>query len=171
MGTVYFLQVEGDPTGPVKIGYTDRKAKNRRTEIQTSHYQNLVVLADVSGTRADEAALKVALQDLNIRGEWFRYEPRLQELLLFLTVDGGTLQSWLEGQGEAMGRQEVKQFRYTCDHKGCGFQCVSEQLPPGWQLVRKEVGPCGMTDYFRTDEAYFCNVCVQLGYHTAWMKE
>lgn len=57
--------------------------------------------------------------------------------------------------------QELKTLKVTCDTYGCGTSVIitvracDSKLPDGW--VYKEVGPCGITDYYKTD--VFCPKC------------
>lgn len=96
--TIYFVQSDS-PDGPVKIGYTGRRVKKRLSEGQTFVSQELVLLAETYGTREDEARLHLLLRPYRIRGEWYRYEDIIKELVAFLTFDDGSLQLWLEGHG------------------------------------------------------------------------
>ena len=95
--TVYFVQAEL-PDGPVKIGYTGRRVRERMAEGQTFAPQELTLLAETYGTREDEASLHRIFAPLHLRGEWFRYEGELRELVMMLMLDEGTLQSWLESR-------------------------------------------------------------------------
>ena len=76
--TVYFVQAEL-PDGPVKIGYTGRRVRERMAEGQTFAPQELTLLAETYGTREDEASLHRIFAPLHLRGEWFRYEGELRE--------------------------------------------------------------------------------------------
>ena len=93
--TVYFIQANG-PSGPVKIGYTGRRVSQRLAEGQTFAPEELTVLVEAPGTPADEAKLHRLFAPLRLRGEWFRYEGELRELVMMLMLDDVTLQSWLE---------------------------------------------------------------------------
>ncbi len=93
--TVYFVQSDF-PDGPVKIGYTGRRVRQRLAEGQTFAHQELTLLAETYGTMADEAKLHRLFAPLRLRGEWFRYEGELRELVMMLMLDDVTLQSWLE---------------------------------------------------------------------------
>lgn len=174
MGTVYFVQVADDPQGPVKIGYTDRRAKHRRREAQTYHHQELVVLVDVSGSLQDEQDLHTIFHEDNIRGEWFTYTGRLQELVMALMTGEVTLQSWLEGFRDAMGVRPINHFEWSCD--GCGVKVRTESSstwsdrPAGWVPASRDVGPCGLTDYYRKETAEFCPDCVANGNKSRWEK-
>lgn len=95
--TIYFVQSDS-PNGPVKIGYTGRRVKERMAEGQTFAHQELTLLAETYGTMADEARLHHLFAPLRVRGEWFRYEGDLRELVMMLMLDEGTLQSWLEAR-------------------------------------------------------------------------
>ena len=58
--------------------------------------------------------------------------------------------------------QERKTYLITCDSCRSSFQysALSERdLPPGWRTV--QVGPCGMTDYYRTEHR--CSGCSDEG--------
>ena len=93
--TVYLLQAQG-PAGPVKIGYSSRSARARARAGQTFHSGELVVLVETRGTPSDEAALHRVFAADRIRGEWFRYSPRIAELVEYLH-EGNSLEAWLPG--------------------------------------------------------------------------
>lgn len=96
--TVYFLQT-GDPDSPVKIGYTARPTSERLREAKTFSAETLYILTETMGSQADEAALHRRFTGHRLRGEWFRYEGELRELVMYL-LDGGSLQSWLSANGD-----------------------------------------------------------------------
>jgi ribosomal protein L37E len=57
-----------------------------------------------------------------------------------------------------VGIIELKHFKISCDR--CSWTMVtvdtiSATKPEGWEYVR--VGPCGMTDYYRSD--LLCSTC------------
>lgn len=93
--TVYFIQANA-PSGPVKIGYTGRRVSQRLAEGQTFAPEELTVLVEAPGTTADEAKLHRLFAHQRVRGEWFRYEGELQELVMMLALEEGTLQAWLD---------------------------------------------------------------------------
>ena len=68
----------------------------RLAEGQTFAHQELTLLVETYGTTADEAKLHRVFAPLRVRGEWFRYEGPLRELVMMLSLEEGTLQSWLE---------------------------------------------------------------------------
>lgn len=90
--TIYFLQSD-PPSGPVKIGYTRRRAQDRVAEGQTFSSTPVRVLVETLGSRADEARLHRVFASSRVRGEWFLWTPELQELVLYL-IEGGSLQNW-----------------------------------------------------------------------------
>jgi len=92
------MQAENTPDGPVKIGYTSRRVRRRLSEAQTYAHQKLAILADVSGTLDDEAKLHRLFKDYLVRGEWYRYEGIVRELILHITLDEGSFRSWVDGQ-------------------------------------------------------------------------
>jgi hypothetical protein len=58
--------------------------------------------------------------------------------------------------------REIKRYRITCDH--CFDHAVNVEttfdppgLPEGWSVL--DVGPCGMTGYYRQE--WWCLGCVQ----------
>lgn len=67
-GWVYFIQAGGD--GPIKIGFSLSPA-TRLAQLQTSMPDRLRLLAQRTGSRADERDLHKAFQVHRIRGEWF----------------------------------------------------------------------------------------------------
>lgn len=92
--TVYFIQAE-PPFGPVKIGYTRRRVKDRMSEGQTFSSTPLRVLVETLGSRTEETNLHQILSSTRIQGEWFTYSQTLRELILYL-IEGGNLKEWLE---------------------------------------------------------------------------
>jgi len=96
--TIYFVQ-ETPPNGPVKIGFTGRRVKNRMAEGQTFVPKELIVLAEAYGTKEDEARLHHLFRFYRVRGEWFSYDAPIKELIDYLIFDEGSLQTWLEGMG------------------------------------------------------------------------
>ncbi len=51
---------------------------------------------------------------------------------------------------------EVKQYKVRCDCCLAESETLnSKRIPRGW--TQKEVGPCGMTNYFRTEN--YCFKC------------
>ena len=96
------MQVEPSD-GLVKIGYTGRRVRERMAEGQTFVPQELTVLAESFGTRADENRLHRLFREFHVRGEWYRMAPPVQDLVDFLRFDGGDLQLWLEGVNPVSG--------------------------------------------------------------------
>lgn len=171
IGTVYVLQGVDTPDGPVKIGYTSRRVHLRLSELQTGSPEKLTVLTDVSGTYADEVALHKVFEAYLVLGEWYVFSPPIQELVQYL-VDGGSLRSWLDSQPgkepSPMGVSELRIREFKCDGPTCGATQVAAQNPPGWTFHTREVGPCGLTDYYRTEHACFCPVCTAQGEPDRW---
>lgn len=66
--SIYFIQAESG--GPIKIGYASDLAA-RLAGLQTSHPDQLRLLATVQGTAAEEAQLHSLLEPHCARGEWF----------------------------------------------------------------------------------------------------
>lgn len=91
--TIYFMQSNA-PDGPVKIGYTSRRTSVRRAEGQTFCCDDLTLLVEADGSMQDERRLHDLFSEIRMRGEWFRYEPPLQQLVLHL-MEGYTLGSYL----------------------------------------------------------------------------
>ena len=96
--TIYFAQFD-QPHGAIKIGYTRRPVRARMAEGQTFGERELIVLAETYVSRTDEAKLHRAFAHLNVRGEWFRAAPELNDLILYLALEEGSLQAWLTGVG------------------------------------------------------------------------
>lgn len=68
--TVYFITVKGRTDAPVKIGMT-ADLDQRLSGLQTSHHEELEVVASLAGGRETESYLHEALAASHIRGEWF----------------------------------------------------------------------------------------------------
>jgi hypothetical protein len=73
--TIYFIRKGLD--GPIKIGYTSSSAKNRMSQLQTGHHENLYLLGTIPGTISEEKFLHKELIYYNINGEWFDPKPEL----------------------------------------------------------------------------------------------
>ncbi len=73
---IYFIQERDEPTGPVKIGYSN-KPKVRLSGIQTSNHRPLTILRQIAGSALAEAWLHKQFADLALRGEWFRFDARM----------------------------------------------------------------------------------------------
>lgn len=91
--TIYFLQRGED--GLIKIGFTDRNARRRRSEVQVGCPEKIRVLAEVLGTLDEEQALHKQFESARVRGEWFEPVPELLELINAIVFDGVSIQSWL----------------------------------------------------------------------------
>ena len=95
--TIYILAKAGELDGEVKIGFTSRSVRDRAREGQTFSAEPLVVLAETPGTRDDEFRLHRLFAPYRVKGEWFRYENEIRDLVAHL-LDGADLRSWLEGR-------------------------------------------------------------------------
>ena len=80
--SIYFVQIEGG--GPVKVGYAN-DVRRRLADLQTASFQRLRLVASMPGDRAAEAEVHKRLNHLRIRGEWFRPDPEMWEVLGDLT--------------------------------------------------------------------------------------
>lgn len=76
-GTIYFIS--DSQTMRVKIGFAT-SLKQRKSQLQVGHWDELYVLERAPGTLADEGRLKVIFEPLRIRGEWFRLEQPIFDL-------------------------------------------------------------------------------------------
>ena len=94
-GTIYIMQGEDTPNGPVKIGYTSRQVSLRVAEAQTYSHQTLIVLMEADGTYQSEAALHRLFEPYHKLGEWYVLGPLIQELIHYV-AEGGSLKSWLD---------------------------------------------------------------------------
>jgi hypothetical protein len=78
-GRVYFLSCDA-PDFPIKIGFaTGRTA--RKSSHQTSLPYDVVILAEMVGTRRTERGLLRHFKKQRLRGEWFRRHPELMEVI------------------------------------------------------------------------------------------
>lgn len=82
---IYFLQRAGG--GPIKIGHTDRTARDRKNTAQVYSPEDLVVRAECPGTQRTEAAIHARLARSRVRGEW--YAPTREVLELVEAVADG----------------------------------------------------------------------------------
>lgn len=69
IGTVYAMRRGFH--GPVKFGFTTNGAWRRAEQLQTGSAEPIFAIADVPGTRSDEASIHRALDDFRMSGEWF----------------------------------------------------------------------------------------------------
>lgn len=74
-GYIYCIGVKDDDYA-VKIGYSTNPVA-RVKELQTGNPRELVLVATMKGTEADEKALHQRHIKLNLLGEWFRKAPSL----------------------------------------------------------------------------------------------
>ena len=86
MSSVYFVQAND---GHIKIGLA-RDVQKRLASLQTAHAHELVLLVAIEGTFRLEQSLHRKFAHLRLRGEWFRPEPELLELIAQSKADPGT---------------------------------------------------------------------------------
>lgn len=74
---IYLIQPSNLPI--VKIGLSVNPKKRLKT-LQTSHYEELKLIAIKEGTRYEELKLHTKFQELHVRGEWFKltYDIKLE---------------------------------------------------------------------------------------------
>lgn len=77
-GFIYFIQ--GQSGGPIKIGYAEN-VKNRIKTLQTGYFETLIILATYPGGVTQEKQLHERFNHIRLRGEWFKPEPELLELI------------------------------------------------------------------------------------------
>lgn len=75
---IYFIR--GKESGNIKIGYSTNPDK-RKSNLQTSHYEELELIGLMDGSLEDEATIHKTFASFNIRGEWYRPS---QEILEFV---------------------------------------------------------------------------------------
>lgn len=75
-GFVYFIRA-GDK---VKIGFS-AKPFMRLSAIQTSHHEDLRIMAYIPGTLKFERRLHQMFRALHVRGEWFQFSPEITEFI------------------------------------------------------------------------------------------
>jgi len=81
---IYFLQETGGNIG-IKIGYTASDAPTgRQRACQTGNSNDLIVLATMPGTEADEDALHNRFAYAQLVREWFRPVPELIQFIIAL---------------------------------------------------------------------------------------
>lgn len=77
-GTVYFIQM--GEAGPTKIGFTNRDAKTRLSQLQHATPFPLHLRKEIKGTRRAEKLFHRYFKPERIRGEWFLTSPKLSRL-------------------------------------------------------------------------------------------
>lgn len=78
---IYFIESDA---GPIKIGYTESSATERREELQTGSAWPLSLLGTIEGDRETEAMLHHKFAAQRMQGEWFRGSVRRRVLALIL---------------------------------------------------------------------------------------
>jgi hypothetical protein len=77
--TIYFVQPEGEPL--VKIGYAKSSVAARIKTLQIANHRKLRILAQVSGSMAQERGLHFLLRDHHAHGEWFYLTPEVRKII------------------------------------------------------------------------------------------
>lgn len=96
MGTVYFIRET--VSGHVKIGWTSGRPASRLKALQTAHPHDLVLICSIPGDKATERALHEKYAHLRLRGEWFRYDTDLRELIVAqVAADAGKADKYRGG--------------------------------------------------------------------------
>jgi hypothetical protein len=103
---VYFVQVEHD--GPIKIGTTNR-LDERIKSLQTASPYKLRLLAKYEGSHAQERRLHVLYAEYRIRGEWFRPNQSLMELIDYIRAQDGADTP----EQETHRRREAVQWKFA----------------------------------------------------------
>ena len=75
---IYFIR--GKESGNIKIGYSATPEK-RKSNLQTSHYEELEFIGLMGGSLEDEAKIHETLARFNIRGEWYRPSSEVLEFV------------------------------------------------------------------------------------------
>jgi hypothetical protein len=76
---IYFAQVKrfmADRSGLVKIGWS-KNPERRIASLKTAMSDDLVIIRLLAGRRSDEKRIHREVYPLQVRREWFRYEPEL----------------------------------------------------------------------------------------------
>lgn len=79
---VYFV-LAGDF---IKIGFSTNPLK-RLAAMQTGSPYELIMLADIPGSKDDEQEIHRMFPDIHVRGEWFRDDPRIRAFIEATRVD------------------------------------------------------------------------------------
>jgi hypothetical protein len=88
-GVVYFIRCECGDDGPIKIGWSQRDASGRLSQVQTGSPFPLTLLAQVPvSSRSVETVLHERLQLFWMRGEWFRNCQQVRDALTVFQVSG-----------------------------------------------------------------------------------
>lgn len=78
LSRVYFIK--GESTGNIKIGHS-RNPEGRIRGFQTASSEKLTIIKTIEGGEKVEKELHQRFAHINIRGEWFRAEPELNEFI------------------------------------------------------------------------------------------
>lgn len=80
VGFVYFISFKGLSDRPIKIGHAFRP-EQRLAALQIAHYEELELINQITGDRDAEQEIHRKIGKLHIRGEWFRRDERLVDLM------------------------------------------------------------------------------------------
>jgi hypothetical protein len=65
-----------------------------------------------------------------------------------------------------MGTIQKTTWIHICEGKDCGLEIEevvrgkqAPSLPKGWRVVREQVGPCGLTNYYYESVTVLCPSC------------
>ena len=83
---IYFIQNAAN--NHIKIGFTDKPVKRRRSNLQTGNSANLVLLGLTLGEKAKEIELHKRFAEAHIRGDWFRPIPPLIQFIIQACATG-----------------------------------------------------------------------------------
>lgn len=78
-GWVYFI---GDASADtVKIGWSKDNPERRLAQLQTGNSEQLHLYGAIPGTQRDEKALHERFIGLHLRGEWFKFEKAIWDVI------------------------------------------------------------------------------------------
>ncbi len=81
---IYFIQ-QGD-SGPIKIGYTKDRIRQRIKSLQVGSAEPLILLGATEGDKNTEAILHGFFNSDKMNGEWFKPSVRLMNYILSLAI-------------------------------------------------------------------------------------
>jgi DNA-binding XRE family transcriptional regulator len=117
---IYFLQA--GKGGPVKIGFTEKKLRERISDIQIGCSEELILLGVVQGDQTQEKHIHQEFAEYALRGEWFSpHEKMLETIVRIASIPEPTIKS----NGINMNSSRLRRRR---DELGLSQKQIAGQL-------------------------------------------
>src|SRR6266446_5528443 len=83
---IYFIQNAAN--SHIKIGFTDKPVRRRRSNLQTGNSAKLMLLGMMQGDKAVETDLHKRFADAHVLGDWFRPVPGILQFIIRASAEG-----------------------------------------------------------------------------------